>query len=76
MGGRGDSGAKPLKSGLVILGAIACGWLAIELAFKPFLDRARNAINKADPNCDPDDNQLKDDQDAASSSSSDSASGS
>ncbi|KAL0004655.1 hypothetical protein SO802_012216 [Lithocarpus litseifolius] len=32
----------------------AFGWLAIELAFKPFLDKFRAAIDKSDPTRDPD----------------------
>ncbi|KAK4731917.1 hypothetical protein R3W88_024905 [Solanum pinnatisectum] len=44
-----------LKSTAVVVGALACGWLAIELAFKPFLEKARAALNKSDPARDPDD---------------------
>ncbi|VFQ68590.1 unnamed protein product [Cuscuta campestris] len=44
-----------LKSAAVVFGALAAGWLAIELAFKPFLDKARAALKKSDPNYDPDD---------------------
>lgn len=40
---------------MVVFGALAVGWLAIELAFKPFLDKARSAMNKNDPAHDPDD---------------------
>lgn len=44
-----------LKSTAVVAGALAFGWLAIELAFKPWLEKARAAINKSDPAQDPDD---------------------
>ncbi|KAF3450183.1 hypothetical protein FNV43_RR06263 [Rhamnella rubrinervis] len=43
------------KQAMVVLGALAFGWLAIELAFKPFLDKARSAMDKSDPARDPDD---------------------
>ncbi|KAK9281561.1 hypothetical protein L1049_004464 [Liquidambar formosana] len=46
--------AGPLKSAAVVFGALAFGWLAIELALKPFLDKARAAMNKSDPTRDPD----------------------
>ncbi|GAB4840657.1 Outer envelope membrane protein 7 [Ancistrocladus abbreviatus] len=44
-----------LKSSMVVMGALALGWLAIELAFKPWLDKARAAMDKSDPTRDPDD---------------------
>ncbi|OIT02478.1 hypothetical protein A4A49_32692 [Nicotiana attenuata] len=44
-----------LKSTAVVFGALAFGWLAIELAFKPWLDKARAAMDKSDPSRDPDD---------------------
>ncbi|KAF7120337.1 hypothetical protein RHSIM_Rhsim13G0023900 [Rhododendron simsii] len=44
-----------LKSTAVVAGALAFGWLAIELAFKPWLEKARAAMNKSDPTQDPDD---------------------
>ncbi|XAR61217.1 hypothetical protein NMG60_11034857 [Bertholletia excelsa] len=52
----GRSG-KPntLKSTAVVVGALAFGWLAIELALKPWLDKARSAMAKSDPTADPDD---------------------
>ncbi|MCD9561141.1 hypothetical protein HAX54_020115 [Datura stramonium] len=43
-----------LKSTAVVVGALACGWLAIEFAFKPLLEKARTALNKSDPARDPD----------------------
>lgn len=44
-----------MKKALTVLGALAFGWLAIEIAFKPFLDKARAAMDKSDPARDPDD---------------------
>ncbi|GAA0157083.1 hypothetical protein LIER_14422 [Lithospermum erythrorhizon] len=44
-----------LKQAGVVFGALAFGWLAIELAFKPWLDKARAAMDKSDPAKDPDD---------------------
>ncbi|XP_027097007.1 outer envelope membrane protein 7-like [Coffea eugenioides] len=46
---------NPAKSAAVVLGALAMGWLTIELAFKPWLQRARAAMDKSDPARDPDD---------------------
>ncbi|CAN6561321.1 unnamed protein product [Malus baccata var. baccata] len=46
--------ASGAKQAAVVFGALAVGWLAIELAFKPFLDKARAAMNKSDPARDPD----------------------
>lgn len=43
------------KQAMVVFGALAFGWLAIELAFKPLLDKARSALDKSDPARDPDD---------------------
>ncbi|XP_022155586.1 outer envelope membrane protein 7-like [Momordica charantia] len=50
-------GKKPsgTKQAFVLFGALALGWLAIEMAFKPFLDKARSAMDKSDPTRDPDD---------------------
>ena len=44
-----------LKSTAVVVSALAFGWLAIEFAFKPWLEKARAALNKSDPSRDPDD---------------------
>ncbi|MCD9558849.1 hypothetical protein HAX54_016477 [Datura stramonium] len=47
---------KPKKpTAAVVFGALAFGWLAIELAFKPWLEKARAAMDKSDPSRDPDD---------------------
>ncbi|KAL7584657.1 outer envelope membrane protein 7 [Lactuca sativa] len=75
---KGES--KPLKSVVVVLGALAFGWAAIELAFKPWLDKARASMDKSDPTRDPDDIDLdagakasSDEIDPAAASSSSSA---
>ena len=44
-----------MKQAAVVFGALAFGWLAIEMAFKPFLDKARATMDKSDPDHDPDD---------------------
>lgn len=43
---------------MVVAGALAFAWLAIELALKPFLTKARASIDKSDPARDPDDDAL------------------
>jgi len=43
------------KQATVVVAAMALGWLAIEIAFKPFLDKFRSSIDKSDPTKDPDD---------------------
>ncbi|CAK7346615.1 unnamed protein product [Dovyalis caffra] len=48
-------GMKPAKQAMVVFGALAFGWLAIEMAFKPILDKARSAMDKSDPARDLDD---------------------
>ncbi|XP_015900717.1 outer envelope membrane protein 7 [Ziziphus jujuba] len=55
------------KQAMVVFGALAFGWMAIELAFKPLLDKARSALDKSDPDRDPDD--VVDDSAAAGKSS-------
>ncbi|KAK2648258.1 hypothetical protein Ddye_015747 [Dipteronia dyeriana] len=59
-----------MKRAVTVFGALALGWLAIEIAFKPFLDKARAAMDKSDPAHDPDDvgedsNKLPSDADAS-----------
>lgn len=70
----GEREKNSLKQAAVVFGALAAGWLAIELAFKPLLDKARAALNKSDPNHDPDDapemSPLPADDDASKESSS------
>ena len=46
------------KEAAVVAGALAFAWLAIELALKPFLTKARASIDKSDPARDPDDDAL------------------
>ncbi|XP_030451806.1 outer envelope membrane protein 7-like [Syzygium oleosum] len=46
---------KGTKQAAVVFGALAVGWLAVELALKPLLDWARAAMDKSDPARDPDD---------------------
>ncbi|EPS72563.1 hypothetical protein M569_02199, partial [Genlisea aurea] len=46
--------SNPVKSAAIVAGALAFGWLAIELALKPWLAKVRSAIDKSDPNRDPD----------------------
>lgn len=43
------------KEAVVVVGALAFVWLAIELAFKPFLSKGRDSIDKSDLTRDPDD---------------------
>ncbi|KAI3898780.1 hypothetical protein MKW92_046376 [Papaver armeniacum] len=52
-----SSTVNSLKSALVIFGALAFGWLTMEIAFKPYLDKARAAMDKSDPSHDPDDEE-------------------
>lgn len=46
------------KEAAVVAGALAFAWLAIELALKPFLAKARASIDNSDPPRDPDDDAL------------------
>lgn len=52
MGKKEGNGAKQT---LVVLGGLACVWVAIEILLKPFLQQGRSALDKSDPNRDPDD---------------------
>ncbi|XP_015888091.3 uncharacterized protein LOC107423084 [Ziziphus jujuba] len=61
------------KQAMVVFGALAFGWMAIELAFKPLLDKARSALDKSDPARDPDD--VVDDSAAGKSSTADEKTG-
>lgn len=62
--------AKPssAKSAAIVFGALACGWVAIELALKPWLLKARSAMNDSDPDdapkpkADEDDEKVEGDQ--------------
>ncbi|XP_039008609.1 outer envelope membrane protein 7-like [Hibiscus syriacus] len=62
--------SSPVKQAAVVVGAIAFGWMAIEMAFKPLLDKARASTDKTDPGRDLDDVAAasKDDSSAASAS--------
>ncbi|CAJ1905809.1 unnamed protein product [Sphenostylis stenocarpa] len=46
------------KEAVVVAGALAFAWLAIELALKPFLTKARASVDNSDPARDPDDVSL------------------
>ncbi|KAH7545923.1 hypothetical protein FEM48_Zijuj01G0145700 [Ziziphus jujuba var. spinosa] len=61
------------EQAMVVFGALAFGWMAIELAFKPLLDKARSALDKSDPARDPDD--VVDDSAAGKSSTADEKTG-
>ncbi|XVF32602.1 hypothetical protein REPUB_Repub17cG0096600 [Reevesia pubescens] len=50
-----------MKQAAVVFGALAFGWMAIEMAFKPFMDKARAAMDKSDPDHDPDDIAVRND---------------
>ncbi|KAF5206906.1 6.7 kDa chloroplast outer envelope membrane protein-like [Thalictrum thalictroides] len=54
MGSSSSAKVNSLKSAIVVLGALAFGWLTIEIACKPFLEKAREEIEKSDPTHDPD----------------------
>lgn len=41
--------ASSAKSAAIVFGALAAGWLAIELALKPWLVKARSAMDDSDP---------------------------
>ncbi|KAF7818306.1 outer envelope membrane protein 7-like [Senna tora] len=51
----GKTKGSGTKQAVVVVGALACVWFAIEIALKPFLRHTRSAIDKSDPNRDPDD---------------------
>ncbi|CAN8278940.1 unnamed protein product [Cochlearia groenlandica] len=61
--------ASGAKQATVVVAALAFGWLAIEIAFKPFLDKLRSSIDKSDPTKDPDDADADATVSAAASSS-------
>ncbi|KAK8575348.1 hypothetical protein V6N13_033402 [Hibiscus sabdariffa] len=50
----------------IVVGALAFGWMAIEMAFKPLLDKARAAMDKSDPDHDLDDAPAVDDSNVKS----------
>ncbi|KAK8498919.1 hypothetical protein V6N13_045913 [Hibiscus sabdariffa] len=49
--------SSPVKQAVVVVGALALGWMAIQMAFKPLFDKVRAAWDKThpDPDLDPDD---------------------
>lgn len=51
-----------MKQAALVFGALAFGWVAIEMAFKPFLEKARAAMDKSDPARDPDDTVARNDR--------------
>ncbi|KAK8503439.1 hypothetical protein V6N12_066130 [Hibiscus sabdariffa] len=53
--------SSPVMEAAIVVGALAFGWMAIEMAFKPLLDKARAAMNKSDPDHDLDDAPAVDD---------------
>ncbi|KAL9249114.1 Outer envelope membrane protein 7-like protein [Drosera capensis] len=63
MGRQSKDGPGPLKSAAVVMSALAFGWLTVELAMKPWLNRARGAIAKSEPDRDPDDEDEENEED-------------
>ncbi|XP_043724369.1 outer envelope membrane protein 7-like [Telopea speciosissima] len=53
----GKEKENSMKSAIVVAGALAFGWMTIELALKPFLKQARDAMDKSDATRDPDDEE-------------------
>ncbi|KAL9374903.1 hypothetical protein Peur_031782 [Populus x canadensis] len=63
---------KKEATSMVAFRALTFGWQAIEMAFKPFLDKALSAMNKFDPARDPDgDDDFADHKEKGSISESD-----
>ncbi|CAL4885008.1 unnamed protein product [Urochloa decumbens] len=53
-GGEAREGGA-LKTAVIVAGGLALAWVAMETAFKPFLDRLRGAVSRnTDPAPDPD----------------------
>ncbi|BFG15324.1 hypothetical protein Pyn_06433 [Prunus yedoensis var. nudiflora] len=38
-----------MRSGVVVLGALAFGYLTLQLGFRPFLERAQLAVDESEP---------------------------
>ncbi|KAG2727424.1 hypothetical protein I3843_01G152500 [Carya illinoinensis] len=38
-----------IRSGIVVVGALAFGYLTLQLGFKPFLEKAQETLEKSDP---------------------------
>ncbi|BAF18052.1 uncharacterized protein [Oryza sativa Japonica Group] len=45
LGGRSRARQNAMRSGLVVLGAAAFGYLSFRVGFKPYLDRAQEAMD-------------------------------
>ena len=45
MGGGGQARQNAIRSGIVVLGAAAFGYLSYRVGFKPYLDRAQEAMD-------------------------------
>ncbi|KAM1103978.1 hypothetical protein ACFX1X_012679 [Malus domestica] len=43
--------SNAMRSGVVVLGALAFGYLTLQLGFRPFLERAQSAVDDFDPAC-------------------------
>ncbi|TQD97554.1 hypothetical protein C1H46_016814 [Malus baccata] len=41
--------SNAMRSGVVVLGALAFGYLTLQLGFRPFLERAQSAVDDFDP---------------------------
>ncbi|XP_062180869.1 uncharacterized protein LOC133885211 [Phragmites australis] len=46
-GGGGRARQNAMRSGLVVLGAVAFGYLSFRIGFKPYLDRAQEAMDSS-----------------------------
>ncbi|KAB2599562.1 hypothetical protein D8674_009833 [Pyrus ussuriensis x Pyrus communis] len=49
MKGRMKVNSNAMRSGVVVLGALAFGYLTLQLGFRPFLERAQSAVDDFDP---------------------------
>jgi hypothetical protein len=38
-----------IRSGIVVVGTLAFGYLTLQLGFKPFLEKAQENLKKSDP---------------------------
>ncbi|KAH7651222.1 hypothetical protein IHE45_20G042900 [Dioscorea alata] len=47
--GRNLARRNAMRSGLVVVGAIAFGYLSIQVGFKPFLERAQESMERSQP---------------------------
>ncbi|KAJ0081067.1 hypothetical protein Patl1_10050 [Pistacia atlantica] len=49
-----------MTSALIAIAGVVLGWIAIEMACKPCLEKGREAIDRSlDPDYDPDDNDVR-----------------